>query len=50
MSGRERLEYRRELVSALLTLSVLVIDVTMFETIRSDGESGGQPTAVVVAD
>jgi hypothetical protein len=50
MSGPERLEYRREPVPVLLTPSALVIGAAMFETIRSDGESGGRPTAVVVAD
>jgi hypothetical protein len=50
MRGRECLEYRRGPVPALLTPCVLVINVTMFETIRSDGESGGRPTAVVRAD
>lgn len=49
MSGPERLEYRWEPALALLTPSALVIGATMFETKRSDGESGGQPITVVGA-
>ncbi|XXJ18640.1 hypothetical protein ACR42D_03625 [Desulfovibrio caledoniensis] len=47
MRGRERFEYWRELVLVLLMLGVLVVDMTMFETMRSDGESGDRTITVV---
>jgi hypothetical protein len=49
MRGRECFEYWRELVLVLLMLFVLVIDMTMFENMRSDGESGGRTITVVGA-
>ena len=50
MRGRECFEYWRELVLVLLMLFVLVIDMTMFETMRSDGENGDRTITVVRAD
>jgi len=50
MPGRERFGYRRELVPKPRMLSGPIIDMTQFETMRSDGENGDRTIAVVRAD
>lgn len=50
MRGRGRFEYWRELVLVLLMLTVLVLGLTLFDSLRPQGEEGGEDTAVMTAE
>lgn len=47
MSGLRRFEYWRELVLVLLMLTVLVLDLALFESLWPYGEEGGDTSAVM---
>ena len=50
MGGLGRFEYWRELVLVLLMLTVLVLGLTLFESLWPQGEDGGETTAVMTVD
>lgn len=48
MGRLEKFEYWRELLLVILMLSVLVLDLTLFEDLWPYGEDGGLTTNAVV--
>ncbi|MCJ2164427.1 MULTISPECIES: hypothetical protein [unclassified Pseudodesulfovibrio] len=50
MRGQGRFEYWPELVLVLLMLSVLVLDLTLYENLRPYGENGSQSVTVIKAN
>lgn len=47
MGRRERFEYWPELVLVLVMLTVLMLNITLFESLWSSGEGGGQATSII---
>jgi hypothetical protein len=50
MSGLGRFEYWRELVLVLLMLTVLLLDLTLFESLWPYGENGGDTSSVMTVE
>jgi hypothetical protein len=50
MGGQGRFEYWPELVLVFLMLSVLVLDLTLFDNFQPYGEDGSHATTVIRAD
>lgn len=50
MNGFGRFEYWRECVLVFLMLTVLVLDLALFDSLWPYGEDGGATTAVMTAE